>query len=427
MTNTEHPFVTLYQPLGILGSGGQGRVFKVKDRNSDAIYAAKLIGLDSWEEIGKLEREARVLKQLDHPHIPRFVNYHTCTNPISNAPEFILVTQYIEGKNLSQRMGENFPEERLRHVKKQTLDALAHAHERDIVHRDLKPSNIMLTDEDEVYITDFGLAKVLGERTRTNSFGAGTLAYQAPEQLGEIDAPIAPYTDYHALGLVLISLLKGKEREKDITRQKPEEELKNVNSISPSFRQGLEYLVSREPTERHKGMSESQELMPVKARETDVPSLPFLFEELGDKLVETLLSPLEPKENERTGVKAFAFYAMGVSTFLSFYLPHLFPSLVRVFAEDRNSEKENKGAGEKLSPSPAESLGTGLGVLGGVAGAVGQIAIYVSLVNHFGPKVLLIPAATNAYSLIYESVQAYRTGTQKFLSQQKLLPKGKKE
>ena len=248
-----------YDVLQTIGSGGQGQVFKVRSREDGQLYATKRISLDSWEEVEKLERDAKVLRHLDSEHIPRFKEYMHGEDPTFHNPEFFLVTELIEGRSLAERIeaGEQFNEQRIDSIRVQTLEALTVAHTQDIVHRDINPRNILVTDSGKVYVTDFGLAKFLKEKSGSHSVGKGTYAYQAPELVGTIDPIITPATDVYILGLTLSSLAMKKLRTNDIRFEDPLEDVKKMTQYTPQFRQRLELLLSTEPKERARGLEEN--------------------------------------------------------------------------------------------------------------------------------------------------------------------------
>ncbi len=244
-----------YRNLGLIGSGGQGQVFKVEERATGRRYAAKRFILDDWEELQRLEDEVKALQRLQHPNLVAYQNHSALEENWS--PELFLVTEYVEGKSLAQYLaaGKRFSEEEITGIKSQLVAGLTYAHSQSIVHRDIKPENILLRDDGLVKITDFGVSKVLGERTRTSSIGKGTFSYMAPEQL--LGGKITEATDYHGLGLLLVALASGKERTDDIRFQKPADDIARLRSAgrySTAFLDSLELLVDENPEKRKEGL-----------------------------------------------------------------------------------------------------------------------------------------------------------------------------
>lgn len=244
-----------YETLQLLGSGGQGQVYKVRGRATGEIYAAKRMPVDNWEDIEKLKNETRALQNLNHPSIPRYQGFHVQEDPQWKNPEYILVTEYAEGESLSKKLekGTRFNEEELRNIKTQVLDALHAAHTKGIVHRDIKPSNIILNDNNNIKVTDFGIAQFLGEKTRTRTIGVGSIEYMAPEQKkGET---IVPETDYYALGATLIALAYGRDLG---VNNNPKELMKGLTHLSQPFQNSLELLLDDDPQKRKEGLLEKE-------------------------------------------------------------------------------------------------------------------------------------------------------------------------
>ncbi|MHB8912251.1 MAG: serine/threonine-protein kinase, partial [Lysobacter sp.] len=193
-----------------LGEGGMGQVWLAA--RADGLYqrrvALKLLrpGLADPNLRLRFTRERQILARLAHPHIARLLDAG-----ISGDHLPYLALEYVEGEPITDYCHHHrtpLPA-RLR-MFQQICDAVSHAHANLIVHRDLKPSNILVTPGGEVWLLDFGIAKLLDsdapvvEQTRTG-VRAFTLHYAAPEQIrGE---PVTTMTDVYSLGVVLYELL----------------------------------------------------------------------------------------------------------------------------------------------------------------------------------------------------------------------------
>ena len=205
-----------YQVLSLLGAGGMGEVYRAHDRKLGREVAIKLLPKEfsqDPERLGRLEREARMLASLNHPHIGAI---HTLEE--AEGVRF-LVLELVAGETLGERLkaGPLEVAEALR-VCAQIAEALEAAHERGVIHRDLKPANVKVTPEGQVKVLDFGLAKAQGSPdlsqaptvsatgTETGAI-LGTPAYMSPEQArGET---VDKRTDIWAFGCVLYELLTG--------------------------------------------------------------------------------------------------------------------------------------------------------------------------------------------------------------------------
>jgi len=153
-----------YRIEGILGRGGMGIVYQAEDLTLGRKVALKVIAPELSEDetfLKRFRREARALAQLYHPHIVLIFALRQADLGLYIAME------YVEGQTLADHLETHSPiawPQALPLIK-ELLSALDYAHERGIIHRDLKPRNIMLTQQGEVKVMDFGLAKMLGQGT----------------------------------------------------------------------------------------------------------------------------------------------------------------------------------------------------------------------------------------------------------------------
>ena len=187
-----------------LGRGGMGVVYRARDRMLERQVAYKVLpGLSPERpEAGKaLLAEARAAARLSHPNI---VQVHDAGY---RDDSFFLVMELVEGGNLAHRIEQgplSLPQ--VLRFGLQICAALDHAHQKRLIHRDLKPSNLLLTREEQLKLTDFGLARLFDETSKqVHTRPAGTPLYMAPEQLR--GGPVDTRTDLYALGCVLFEML----------------------------------------------------------------------------------------------------------------------------------------------------------------------------------------------------------------------------
>jgi len=196
-----------YQIEERLGRGGMATVYRARQLNMHRDVAIKVMSAELAEDpqfIARFEREARVIASLEHPRILPVHDYG------HEGALFYLVMRLVEGETLYDRMlaGPVSPADAARLVT-QIAEALDYAHGRGVIHRDLKPNNILLDALDNVYMMDFGLAKLLAATSNLTETGMvlGTPAYMAPEQWrGE---PVDARTDVYALGVMLYEMVCG--------------------------------------------------------------------------------------------------------------------------------------------------------------------------------------------------------------------------
>jgi serine/threonine protein kinase len=197
-----------YEIESVAGSGGIGILYRARQVRLDRPVALKLVepGLARDPVIReRLRREARTVAALEHPNVV----------PLYEAGEeggtVYIATRWVEGTELGTLIQRDGPLEpgRAARTAAQIAAALEMAHEQGLVHRDVKPSNVILTPEDHVYLTDFGLAKRVATAPGLTAVDQmlGTVDFVAPEQI-EGSEPDAR-GDIYALGCVLFEMLTG--------------------------------------------------------------------------------------------------------------------------------------------------------------------------------------------------------------------------
>jgi tRNA A-37 threonylcarbamoyl transferase component Bud32/tetratricopeptide (TPR) repeat protein len=193
-----------------IGRGGMSTVFL--GRRADALYdkpvAIKLLDRPVWrqEEVARFRKEIRILASLEHPHIVRLLEGNRAADG-----RLYIVMEHVAGQLLQEwRAARARTVAEILAVFVQICDAVGYAHRNLIVHRDLKPSNVVVTEDGQAKLLDFGIAKLLGddEETATGMWRM-TVAYASPEQVrGDRNVTVA--TDVYSLGVVLYELLTGR-------------------------------------------------------------------------------------------------------------------------------------------------------------------------------------------------------------------------
>lgn len=184
--------------------GGMGKAFLVKSQKSGERFFLKQLKLEKagdWKAIQLFEREAKVLSQLNHPGIPKYIDSFYSEEDGG----FVLVQSFVEGKPLQQLIEENapLPLERFASYLKQALEVLAYLHALvpPVIHRDVTPRNIIVNG-DTLYLVDFGSVKSALTQSTTMTT-VGTFGYMSPEQvLGHAEAA----SDLYSLGMTFIAL-----------------------------------------------------------------------------------------------------------------------------------------------------------------------------------------------------------------------------
>ncbi|QDU29990.1 Serine/threonine-protein kinase StkP [Anatilimnocola aggregata] len=191
-----------------LGRGGMGAVYLGIHRETGEKAAVKVLAPNLSDDLLFRERfkaEVNTLKQLLHPGIVRLHGYG------EEDGHLYYVMEYVPGRNLQDELaaGRRFTWRDVTRMGVQIALALKHAHDRGVVHRDLKPANLLLTDDDQVKLTDFGIAKLYGGTSVTADGSVmGTADYMAPEQAR--GKQVTSRCDLYSLGSVLYALITGR-------------------------------------------------------------------------------------------------------------------------------------------------------------------------------------------------------------------------
>ena len=260
--------ISHYRILEKLGEGGMGIVYKAEDTKLHRSVALKFLpsSLTSNSEAkDRFIREARAASGLDHPNI--------CTiheiNETEDGQMFISMGFY-QGMTLKDKIAkEKIKIEEVIDISIQTASGLAKAHQRGIIHRDIKPANLVVTEDENVKILDFGIAKLIGESKSTQeNLQIGTIAHISPEQIrGE---NFDHRTDVWSLGVVMYEMLTGKlpfsgEYDQAIIYSILNDEPKHIKDLRSDVPNELEDIVlkamAKNPDERYQSVDELQKEM----------------------------------------------------------------------------------------------------------------------------------------------------------------------
>ncbi|PSL51587.1 hypothetical protein B0I31_11917 [Saccharothrix carnea] len=197
-----------YRLRGRVGAGAMGVVWQALDERLDRVVALKQLvvpeGSDPVAAVGRAAREARIAARLQHP------NAVTVHDVVEDDGKPVLVMEYLSARTLADLIAQGpLPAERVVGIGAQIAGALAAAHASGIVHRDVKPGNVLLTEDGTAKITDFGIARAVGDVTVTRTgLLAGTPAFLSPE-VARGGEP-GPASDVFALGATLYAAVEGR-------------------------------------------------------------------------------------------------------------------------------------------------------------------------------------------------------------------------
>ena len=197
-----------YRVLGQIGVGGMATVYKAYQPGMDRYVAIKVLlrplALD--EQFAKrFQREARAIAKLEHPHILPVFDYGEAEGIT------YIAMRYVEAGTLKERMGRMpLALDEIARIIGQIGGALDYAHRMGVIHRDVKPSNVLIDDQGNTYLTDFGLARMMetSDQLTASGVGVGTPAYMSPEQGQGIK--VDHRSDIYSLGIMLYEMITGR-------------------------------------------------------------------------------------------------------------------------------------------------------------------------------------------------------------------------
>jgi eukaryotic-like serine/threonine-protein kinase len=239
-----------YRIESMLGQGGMGRVYKAYDKDLDRVVAIKVVrqgALSETDALRRFKQELLLASKISHKNILRIHDMGEV-----NGVRFISMA-YVEGQDLHQIITANpqLPIERVLNFARQFAEALAAAHAEGVIHRDLKPQNILVGKDDQIYISDFGLAKSFEDgavaMTKTGAF-LGTPRYMSPEQVE--GRPADQRSDLYAYGLILYEMVTGDvpftgESTLKVMYQRVQEKPKSPKTTNPTLPNWLVRIIMR--------------------------------------------------------------------------------------------------------------------------------------------------------------------------------------
>ena len=234
-----------FELLEEIARGGMGIVYRARQISLNRTVAVKMLLAGAFgvpEFVQRFRIEAEAAASLHHPHIVPIHEFGHADG------QYYLVLDYVAGPNLSQLIRETPPSPRQAAAYLETIAGAVHyAHGHGILHRDLKPSNILLNENGEAQVTDFGLAKRLTSESDLTITGQtiGSPTYSAPEQVAGRRAEVGPHSDVYGMGAILYELLTGRppfvgENLTAVIQQVQEREVVSPRLLNPAVPKDLE-------------------------------------------------------------------------------------------------------------------------------------------------------------------------------------------
>jgi serine/threonine protein kinase len=250
-----------YQIQRQLGNNGIRQTWQALDLQAsdgeNSTVVVKLLafgGTVQWDDLKLFEREAQILKQLNHPRIPQYIDYFCIDD---RTLWFALIQEYIPGESLKEKLavGKRFTEKRARKIAVEVLNILTYLHELNpgVLHRDIKPSNLIWGEDNQIYLVDFGAVQDKAAREGVTFTVVGTYGYAPMEQFG---GRAVAASDLYALGATLIHLLTGTSPS-DLPQQDLRLQFTDRVKLSPGFVSWLQKLIEPAPEQRFTSASQA--------------------------------------------------------------------------------------------------------------------------------------------------------------------------
>jgi serine/threonine protein kinase len=241
-----------YQLQELLGEGGSGSTYRAIRLCDQAIVAIKVLSLrhlKDWKQLELFEREAQILARLDHPQIPKYLEYFHVDTPTDRA--FYIVQQLAPGQPLNAlvQSGWHGTEAEIKLIASQLLEILQYlqAQSPPLIHRDIKPHNIVRSADGQVFLVDFGAVQATHHNTlMKGNTVAGTYGYMAPEQFR---GRAVPASDLYGLGATVLYLLTHRSPA-DLPQSRLKVNFRSYVKLSEGFADWLETMLEPDEADR---------------------------------------------------------------------------------------------------------------------------------------------------------------------------------
>jgi len=304
-----------YEIIEELGKGGMATVYRAYQPNADRYVAIKVIhralASDS-QGMNRFEREAKLVSRLEHPYLLPVFDVN-----ITNEPPYI-VMRYLEGGTLKEVIERRaiVPLGEILYLMRQIAGALDYAHRQGVVHRDIKPSNIMVDEDGNAFLMDFGIARISeGEGLTQTGFTVGTPGYMSPEQ-GIADDAITPAADVYSLGVMLYEMATGKapyggSTPMAILMKHIQDPIPSALALNPDLPEKIDEIIqkamAKDPQQRYQSAGEFVEDLEKIVATSEIRSAPQTFVTMATIAAQNIREKRKDKADEiNTLMEGFA-------------------------------------------------------------------------------------------------------------------------
>jgi serine/threonine protein kinase/uncharacterized protein YraI len=292
-----------YEILEEIGKGGMATVYRAYQPSMDRDVAIKVIHLAIATDTlsrQRFEREARLIAKLEHPHLLPVYDYNGSHNPP------YIVMRYLEGGTLKDIIASQgvLPLSDIAHLTRQVAAALDYAHRQGVIHRDIKPTNILIDQDGNAFLMDFGIARMTerSEGLTQTGFAVGTPSYMSPEQ-GMGEPNVTPQADIYSLGVMVFQMASG---QLPYTAETPMAiVLRHINdaipkasefnkALPPAFDMLIARAMAKKPEDRYQTATELADELTAIANETDL-ARPNVLRKAAQENIDSLRRRREEK------------------------------------------------------------------------------------------------------------------------------------
>ena len=332
-----------YEILKLLNTGGMNSaIYLALDKKLNRQWAIKKVRKSSSQTTSMLMAEASIMKNLDHPMLPRIVG-------IEEDPKFFyIIMDFVQGENLKTVVTSSGPQAQDTVVSwgVKLCDVLTYLHGKGIVYRDMKPANIMLSPDGNIKLIDFGIAREYKENASEDTTALGTEGYAAPEQYegkGQTDAR----TDVYGMGITLFQLLTG------VNPSSYQENIFSIRLQNPNLSSGLDKIIlkctNKDPKKRYQSTEELKKAL-------------LNYRKLDDKFLKKQKKVIK-KFFTLLGLSTLCFVVAGGSFIASYF-------------------QKNNRYSALLSGVPSKA-----NIIKAIDVKPSETAGYVALLNHYGKEI----------------------------------------
>lgn len=296
-----------YEIVEEIGKGGMATVYRAYQASMDRDVAVKVIHLAIATDTlsrQRFEREARLIAKLEHPHLLPVYDYNG-----SHIPPYI-VMRYLEGGTLKDVITGRgaLPLSDIAHLTHQVASALDYAHRQGVIHRDIKPTNILIDQDGNAFLMDFGIARMTerSEGLTQTGFAVGTPSYMSPEQ-GMGEPNITSQADIYSLGVMVFQMASG---QLPYTAETPMAiVLRHINDVvprasafnkalPPAFDQLIAKAMAKKPEDRYQTATEFADALTAIANEIDL-TRPNVLRQAAQENIELMRKRREDKRSSQ--------------------------------------------------------------------------------------------------------------------------------